>query len=85
MKFAVFVDLSRALAADEQSRLTDALDLVGGGCVGPRRGGTWEVFFALEARDAAEAREKAGAAIRHALVRAGVEAAHTIAVQRTIE
>ncbi len=85
MKWAIFVDLARPLDGAEQSRLTDALDLVGGGCVGPRRGGGWEAFFALEARDRADAEEKGRAAIRHALQRAGVEVECAVVVQRTLD
>ncbi|MGZ5971233.1 MAG: hypothetical protein ACXWP4_26360, partial [Polyangiales bacterium] len=55
MKWAVFVDLARPLERDEQERLTEALDLVGGGCVGPSRNGSWEAFFALHAQHAADA------------------------------
>jgi hypothetical protein len=81
MKWAIFADLPRVLCRDEQTRITDALDLVGGGCVGPNRGGKWEVFFALQANDQHAARERGRAAMTHALQRAGIDIDFAISVQ----
>lgn len=83
MKWAAFVDLARPLRPDEQERLTEALDLVGGGSVGPARGGHWEAFFALSAPNAHDAEASARRAIAHALQRAGVEVRFDVTVQRT--
>ncbi len=82
VKWAAFVDLARPLAPDEQEHLTEALDLVGGGSVGPTRHGPWEAFFAVHARDAADAEAMAQRAIEHALRRAGVAVSVSIRVQR---
>lgn len=81
VKWAAFVDLARPLEPDEQERLTEALELVGGGSVGPTRG-KWEAFFAVHARSAADAEASAHRAIEHALRRAGVEVSFSIGVQR---
>ena len=81
MKWAIFADLARVLCPDEQTRITEALDLVGGGCVGPNRGGSFEVFFALQANDRHHACERGRAAMVHALQRAGVMVEFDISAQ----
>lgn len=81
MKWAIFAELARVLCPDEQSRMTNALDLVGGGSVGPNPGGTWEVFFRLQAIDSTTAKHKGHAAMEHALQRAGIEVDFAIRAQ----
>jgi hypothetical protein len=81
VNFGIFVDLARPLDRDEQSRLTDALDLVGGGSVGPRRGGVWEAFFVLHAKNVREAEDLGKKAIDHALLRCGISLGYSVHAQ----
>jgi hypothetical protein len=81
VNFAIFVDLARPLDRDEQTRLTDALDIIGGGAVGPRRGGVWEVFFSLPAKDVRAAEDLGKKAIDHALMRCGISLGYSVHAQ----
>jgi hypothetical protein len=81
VNFAIFIDLARPLDRDEQSRLTDALDILGGGSVGPRSGGGFEVFFSLHADDAREAANLGKKAIDHALLRCGISLDYSVHTQ----
>ncbi len=83
MRWSIFVDLDRPLAAQEQGDLFAALEelVPGSGCIGPDRGDVWEVYFAVEAPSADAARLVAGQSMERMIAASGVAVGYAITVQ----
>jgi hypothetical protein len=73
VRWHVYVDLARALTPEEQRTIFAAVDEIipGSGCVGPQRGGKWELYFVVEASSTADATASATDYARAVLDRAG--------------